>query len=103
MSRTLLCEPCGKHRPNGTRMIYDTGPLGEPPEYERVVWGTALAPQPEHRVMEINGERVALPADSYDCDHCGRAIPPGARACAVTITVGDRDIGAWETGFVLPT
>lgn len=76
-------------------MLYDTGPLGEPAEYERVVWGEAVPPR-----LEINGERVPLPLDVYTCDGCDAAIPLGARACAVTIFLAGRTIPAWESDYV---
>lgn len=101
VSRRLCCEKCGK--PAGRRLLYACSPQGEPAEYGRFVWGTARFPQPEQRVLTFNGKPIPLPLDTYGCDVCGAAIPPGARACAESLWTEEMpEPRAWEMDFLVP-
>jgi hypothetical protein len=70
----------------------------EPAEYERVVWGRALMPQPEQRVIRIDG--VELPPSEYTCDNCLASIKPGELCCAWSAWVYD-DMPEWEGQFIM--
>ena len=84
-------------------MALPASALGEPAEYERVTWGTALPPQPDQRVMYVNGEPIPMEADFYNCDLCNAAIGPGDPCCAWSIWVdGQAMPPPWENEFMIP-
>ncbi len=103
MSRSLLCQNCAARKEEGERQLYAASSLGEPAEYERVVWGKALPPHPNQRVMFINERPHLLPLSHYDCDQCAAPISLGERCCAWTIwTDATGPIGSWERAFINP-
>jgi hypothetical protein len=102
--RHLLCATCAKDKQNGTRQIYARSPIGEPAEFERIVWGVAKTPTAEQRTMSVNGEPMTLTAGQFDCDLCNAPIRPGERACAQSVWAEGgmwaKGIGHWESEFL---
>lgn len=101
MSRRLLCVQCGRDRgSDGTRLLYSASELGEPAEYERVVWGHAKHPTRDQRRLYVNGEPIELDLGGFDCDRCGARINPGDRACCSTAFLEGQAIGQWEKEYL---
>ena len=99
--RHVRCEQCGAGKETGTRMLYPASEIGEPAEYERVIWGVARTPQSDQRWMAINGDRKPLPLDHYNCDGCRRHIKPGERCFCWSIWTADRpEISEWESAYL---
>jgi hypothetical protein len=101
--RSLLCERCGAGKVAGTRTNLGeySGRFMGPPECERVVWGIALTPTPEQRVIHRNGKPMLLPMGEYTCDLCGGPILPGARCCALSAWPADWPaMPMWEANFL---
>lgn len=93
-SRHILCEPCGRGHA-GIETDYDEG--------QRYVWGVARMPTPEQRTIRVNGVPQPLPPTFYTCDHCGRSIRPGERACAATYAATKaraESFPAWEAEYL---
>lgn len=100
-SRRVLCESCTeKKMPAGEREIYarcDEGPA----EFQRLIVGVAKMPTAVSRFMTVNGKRIFLPPDQFDCDQCSAAIKPGDKCSAQTIWCEGQDkIEGWEEEFI---
>jgi len=66
-----------------------------------VVFGTARTPQPEQRILYINGVPQSLTAGEYTCDRCGTSILPGARCCCWSVwTAEQRQPEPWEGDYL---
>jgi hypothetical protein len=96
--RQILCEACGREKElvTGERLTMAG-------EYERVVWGTALVPQSDQRVMYVNGVPTPLAPNEYTCDFCSRAIHPGDRCCAWSAWPEGFGMKTWEHEFIQPS
>ena len=103
MSREFLCITCRDDQP-GRRMLFAASREG-PEEWGRFVVGIARKPQPEQRVIKVNGEAVPLVLDVWTCDGCGATIRPGDRAGTRTVWMPDdgSEPPVWETEYLEPT
>jgi len=102
MSRSMLCQQCGDKYSSGINLLLPPSSLGEPAEFSRVCKGNALLPQPEQRVITINGTRIPLEPDIWTCDDCVGDILPGEPAVCRTIWAGTAADAppSWETDFI---
>lgn len=101
MSRHLLCAECSDGKIAGSRQIMARSDLGEPAEFERVVFGIAIPPLPHNRILRVNGEPFPLPPDQYECDDCSAVIKPGDKACARSIWTSEMNpVPPWEHEYL---
>ncbi len=108
--RQLHCDDCIKRPVFGNKPLHEgtyellaaDALTGEPAEWVRVIHGSARPPTLETRVMFINGQRVPMPLDAYECDNCNAAIKAGDSAWCVTMwqPARQQEPPRWEDAYV---
>ena len=102
MNRRLLCAACGERYRVGRYQLLAPSAIGKPAEWVRGVRGVARVPQPDQRVVYLNGAPEPLAGDHYDCDSCGDEIHPGDPCTAVTLWIPARqpEPTPWEDAYL---
>lgn len=102
-SRRVLCVDCGGEMnlsPHTAKQILPRSDIGEPAEFERIVTGFALVPQPSQRQIFVNEKAYPLEGGHFNCDRCNSKIFPGKKVFCVSIwNERQKEPGPWELAY----
>ena len=97
--KQILCVACAeRYRPEGRRMMEPASTWGLE-EWQRLIFGIAKEPGPEHRVsFGTPGDMTVCQLEVFQCDSCGEEILTGQRCAAHTVWTGDEP-PEWESSY----